>query len=125
MQILQFIQTHAVMAAGAPDFMSQIGQFAMPIAIVAVAYFVLIRPMHRQENDRKERLESLVAGTKVVLNGGLLGRITKVDGEVATVELSKGVKVRVLKKEINDTQAHALKDEESEGKDKDAEKDKK
>ena len=111
-----------LMAAG-PDFMSSIGQFAMPIVIVAVAYFVLIRPMHKQENERKDRLGGLKSGDKVVLTGGLLGRISKIDGDVATVELADKVKVRVLKKEISDTQDHALKSEDDA--DKSSAKDKK
>ena len=54
-------------------------------------------------------------GTKVVLNGGLLGEITKLEDHVANVKLGKGVTVSVLRKEILDTQDAKLQALESEG----------
>ncbi len=101
-------QAHALLAAGFD--LGAIGNYALPIVLLGVGYFVLIRPMHKQENERKERLEALKSGDKIVLTGGLLGRISKIDGAVATVELADRVKVRVLKKDIVDSQEHALKE---------------
>ncbi len=81
------------------------------IAMIAIFYFLVLRPMKKQEEDRKQRMNSLKRGDKIVLTGGLLGRISKIepDDEVVVVELAEKVKVRVLKKDIADLESNALK----------------
>jgi preprotein translocase subunit YajC len=81
------------------------------VLMIAVIYFIVLRPMSRQEKDRKKRLEGLKKGDQVVIGGGILGRISNADDEkIAIVEIADRVKVRVLKKDIVDTQAAALED---------------
>jgi preprotein translocase subunit YajC len=102
------------------------------VLMIAVIYFIVLRPMSRQEKDRKKRVETLKKGDQVVLGGGILGRISNVDDEkIAVVEIADRVKIRVLKKDIVDTQANALEDKskaaatkDKDAKDKDKEKDK-
>ena len=97
------------------------------ILMIAVIYFIVLRPMSKQEKDRKKRVDGLKKGDQVVLGGGILGRISNADDDkIAVVEIADRVKVRVLKKDIIDTQAAALKDDKDKAKagDKDKEKDK-
>jgi preprotein translocase subunit YajC len=98
------------------------------VLMIAVIYFIVLRPMSRQEKDRKKRIETLKKGDQIVLNGGILGRISNLDDEkIAVVEIADRVKIRVLKKDIVDTQANALEDKSkaaAKDKDKDKEKDK-
>jgi preprotein translocase subunit YajC len=95
------------------------------VLMIGVIYFIVLRPMGRQEKDRKKRVEALKKGDQVVLGGGILGRISNADDEkIAVVEIADRVKVRVLKKDIVDTQAAALEDKsKAAAKDKDAAKD--
>lgn len=94
------------------------------VLMIGVIYFIVLRPMSRQEKDRKKRVESLKKGDQVVIGGGILGRISNVDDEkIAVVEIADRVKIRVMKKDIVDTQANAL-DDKSKGKDAPKEKDK-
>src|SRR5688500_880331 len=60
----------------------------MPIVLMfAVVYFIVLRPMSRQEKDRKKRVELLKKGDQVVIGGGILGRISNLDDpKVAVVE---------------------------------------
>jgi preprotein translocase subunit YajC len=84
----------------------------MMIMMFAVIYFIVLRPMSKQEKDRKKRIEGLKKGDQVVLQGGMLGRITNVDDpKVAVVELADRVRVRVLKSKIDDLQDSVLKAE--------------
>ena len=88
------------------------------VLMIAVIYFIVLRPMGRQEKDRKKRVEALKKGDQVVLGGGILGRISNVDDEkIAVVEIADRVKIRVLKKDIVDTQANALEDKSKAAKD--------
>lgn len=85
----------------------------LPIVLMfAVVYFIVLRPMSRQEKDRKKRVESLAKGDQVVIGGGILGRISNLDDpKIAVVEIADKVKIRVLRKDIVDAAEAALKDE--------------
>jgi preprotein translocase subunit YajC len=119
-----------ILAAGGGSMMTQL----LPIvAMFAVIYFIVLRPMSKQEKERRKRVEGLKKGDHVVLGGGILGRISNADDDkIAVVEIADRVKIRVLKKDIVDTKDAALKaEEEKEGKkpsdkdkDKSADKDK-
>lgn len=85
----------------------------LPIVLMfAVVYFLVLRPMSRQEKDRKKRVETLAKGDQVVIGGGILGRISNLDDpKIAVVEIADKVKVRVLRKDIVDTVEAAMKDD--------------
>lgn len=85
----------------------------LPIILMfAVIYFIVLRPMSKQEKDRKKRIEGVKKGDQVVLQGGILGRITNTDDpKIAVVELADRVRVRVLKSKIEDLQDTVLKAE--------------
>ena len=71
------------------------------ILIFAIMYFLLIRPQQRKLKDHKKMVESLRRGDMIVTQGGLIGKVTKVkeDNELE-VELSEGVKVRVVQSTV-------------------------
>lgn len=84
----------------------------MMILMFGVIYFIVLRPMSKQEKDRKKRVEGLKKGDQVVLQGGILGRVSNADDpKIAVVELADRVKVRVLKSKIEDLQDALLKDD--------------
>jgi preprotein translocase subunit YajC len=82
----------------------------LPIILMfAIVYFIVLRPMSRQEKDRKKRVETLKKGDQVVIGGGILGRISNLDDpKVAVVEIADKVKIRVMRKDILDAAEAAL-----------------
>ena len=82
----------------------------LPIILMfAIVYFIVLRPMSRQEKDRKKRVETLKKGDQVVIGGGILGRISNLDDpKVAVVEIADKVKIRVMRKDIIDAAEAAL-----------------
>ena len=79
------------------------------ILMFAIVYFIVLRPMSRQEKDRKKRVEGLKKGDQVVIGGGILGRVSNLDDpKVAVVEIADRVKIRVLRKDIVDAAEAAL-----------------
>lgn len=69
-------------------------------ALFAIMYFVLIRPQQKQAKDQQTMHASLKKGDDVVTQGGMLGKIFSVQDKVVTLEVSSGVKLRVLKSSI-------------------------
>lgn len=68
--------------------------------IFGIMYFVLIRPQQKQARETASMISSLKKGDEVVTSGGLLGRIFSVDEKVVTLEVSGGVKLRILKASV-------------------------
>ncbi|NVB41469.1 preprotein translocase subunit YajC [Pseudenhygromyxa sp. WMMC2535] len=94
------------------------------VLMIGVFYFLVVRPMKKQEDERKKRLAELKRGDEIVINGGILGRVSRIDDAIAIVEIADKVKIRVLKKDIADFQENALAKAKEESKDdKDADKD--
>ena len=81
--------------------MEAFAQFVPLILIFAIMYFLIIRPQQRKLKDHKKMVESLRRGDMIVTQGGLIGKVTKVkeDNELE-VELSEGVKVRVVQSTV-------------------------
>jgi preprotein translocase subunit YajC len=67
------------------------------VAILAIMYFMMIRPQQKQLREHRSLLASLKKGDEVVTQGGLLGRIYAVTDKTVTLEVANGVRVRVLK----------------------------
>ena len=100
------LHTSLLLAQGAGSAFTGI----LPIILMfAIVYFIVLRPMSRQEKDRKKRVETLKKGDQVVIGGGILGRISNLDDpKVAVVEIADKVKIRVMRKDIIDAAEAAL-----------------
>lgn len=81
---------------------SPLGGFLPIILMVAVFYFLVIRPQGKLEKDRKARLAKLDKGDQVRLNGGILGRVWSVEDQIVMVEIADKVRIKVLRAEIAD-----------------------
>jgi preprotein translocase subunit YajC len=81
-------------------------QFLPFVFIFAIMYFLILRPQRQKQQHHREMVANLRRGDTVVTGGGLIGKVVKVvdDGEVQ-VELSEGVKVRVVRGMISEVRA--------------------
>ncbi len=76
----------------------------MPLILMfAVFYFLLIRPQNKRAKEHKNMLGALSKGDNVLTTGGILGRIVDVEGDILTLDIANGVKVRVARGFINGT----------------------
>jgi len=100
------LQSTFLFAQGAGSALSGV----LPIVLMfAIVYFIVLRPMSRQEKERKKRVEGLKKGDQVVIGGGILGRVSNLDDpKVAVVEIADKVKIRVLRKDLLDAAEAAL-----------------
>ena len=83
--------------------MGALGSFLPLILIFVVFYFLLIRPQQKKQKSHREMLSALHRGDRIVTGGGLIGTVTKIlsDTEL-TVEISEGVRVRVMRGMVSD-----------------------
>jgi preprotein translocase subunit YajC len=75
--------------------------FLISLALmVAIFYFLLIRPQQRRARQQRELVSSLAVGDEVVTIGGMFGTITGMDEESVTLDVGSGTRVRFLKQAI-------------------------
>ena len=73
----------------------------IPLVLIFVLfYFLLIRPQQKKTKQHKAMVESLQVGDEVVTNGGLLGRISKVDTYAVDMTIAKDVTVQIQRNSI-------------------------
>src|SRR5438552_2116625 len=69
--------------------------FLPMIAIFVVFYFLLIRPQQKKAKETRAMLSALQKGDEVVTAGGIVGRISKLGDQYATIEIANGVEMNV------------------------------
>lgn len=65
--------------------------------IFLVMYFFMIRPQAKRQKEQQAFTEALEKGDRVVTSAGFHGKIIAINGSAVTVELTKGVNVKVEK----------------------------
>ena len=70
------------------------------ILMFVVLYFLMVRPQMKKSKEHKALIESLQKGDEVVSQGGMLGRISKVDDNYVKIEIASGVEVTVQKASV-------------------------
>lgn len=84
-------------AAGAAASGGPMMQFVPLIIMFAIFYFLLIRPQQKKAKEHRALLDALKIGDQVVTAGGMHGKVTKLDDQVATLEIAPGVNVKINK----------------------------
>jgi preprotein translocase subunit YajC len=84
--------------AYAQDAPGQAGtlELILPLLLMfAIFYFLLIRPQQKKAKEHKGMVESLNKGDEIITNGGLLAKITDVDDNFLTCQISSNVEVKI------------------------------
>ena len=66
--------------------MGQYGMIIYFVVIIAVFYFLLIRPQKKQEKRMREMLAALKVGDEVISIGGIRGKIRKIKDDFVVIE---------------------------------------
>jgi len=64
----------------------QIQGLIMPIGILVIFYFFVIRPQKKREKEIQQMREEIKVGDKIVTIGGILGKIIVVKEDLVTIE---------------------------------------
>ncbi|MDN5326247.1 MAG: preprotein translocase subunit YajC [Moorella sp. (in: firmicutes)] len=67
------------------------------LIFMGILYFLMIRPQQKQQKQRQAMLAGLKVDDRVVLAGGLHGRITKIKDNTLMVRIADKVEVEVDK----------------------------
>jgi preprotein translocase subunit YajC len=72
----------------------------LPIGLIIMLYFLMIRPQMKRTKEQKKLVESLAKGDEVQAEGGLMGKITDLGENFIKLEIADGVEVKVRRQAI-------------------------
>ena len=73
------------------------GGLLLPVVLIALFYFMFIKPQQRKEKERRKMIDELKAGASIVFAGGIVGTIVEADERTFLVETDGGSRMRVLR----------------------------
>jgi preprotein translocase subunit YajC len=76
------------------------GPLIFLVALVALLWFVLIRPQRQRQATHRALLQELAVDDEVVTAGGIFGRVRSVADDHVMLEIAPGTQVRVAKEAI-------------------------
>lgn len=86
-------------------------------ACFLVFWFIVIRPEKRQRKEREAMLGALKKGDEVITSGGIHGRVAQVKGDVVTVQVADGVRLRIslaaVQNKVTDDEPEETSDDEA------------
>ncbi|MEY3079603.1 MAG: hypothetical protein RL086_756 [Bacteroidota bacterium] len=71
------------------------------VSMFLVFWLLMIRPQAKRQKEQKLFQESLDKNKDVVTSSGILGRISKIEDSIVTLEVSPKVYIRVTKNAIS------------------------
>lgn len=70
------------------------------VLMVAIFYFLLIRPQQRRVKQQRSLVDSLRIGDEVITIGGMFGTILEIEDETITLDAGAGTRLRYLKQAV-------------------------
>jgi len=70
------------------------------VLMVAIFYFLLIRPQQRRVKQQRGLVDSLRVGDEVITIGGMFGTILDIEDETITLDAGAGTRLRYLKQAV-------------------------
>jgi preprotein translocase subunit YajC len=99
-QMAQLVAAQAQGGQPAGGMLESFGGLLPLILMFGVIYMLLIRPASKQRKEHAELLNRLKKDDEVVTNGGIYGKVIALEDNVATLEISDKVKIRIMRDRI-------------------------
>ncbi|SRR5690554_3656196 len=71
------------------------------LGMVVVFYFLFMRPQQKKAKQQREFNRALDKGSIVATGSGIIGRISKIEDEVVTLQLADKTFIKVLRSSIS------------------------
>ena len=97
--------TEAYAQTGGAGGSSVVFQFLPIILIFVIMYFLILRPQRTKAKQHQEMIANIRRGDTVVTNGGVIGKVTKVEDTELQVDLGGGTKIKVVRSMLSQVRA--------------------
>ena len=86
--------------AAAAQTADPLASLILPIGLVVLFYFFLIRPQSKRQKEHKQMVNDLQKGEEVLTSGGILGKVTNIKDDFITLEIAKDVSLQIQKSAV-------------------------
>ncbi len=76
----------------------------LPVLMIVMFYFLLIRPQQRQRKELQKRIESLQTGDKVVTTAGIYAIVHNIKEKTVVLKVAEGTMIEFDKQAISTVQ---------------------
>lgn len=101
MNLLPLTIAQAEGAAPAAAGGSPFGMVVPMVLLFGIMYFLMIRPQKRREKERKEMLNSVKSGARVLMTSGIIGQVINVKENTLVIQISDNTKVECVRAAIS------------------------
>jgi preprotein translocase subunit YajC len=75
-------------------------QIVMVFVMIAVFYFLILRPQQKRAKEQQAMVAALQKGDEIVTLGGELGRVEKVGDNYLSIEIAENVVVQIQRSAV-------------------------
>ena len=99
-------------AGGEGSAGSGLFSFLPLVAIIAIFYFLILRPQNRKQKETQKMISALKKGDRVVTIGGIHGVIQSVKESTVIVKVDENVKLELNRSAVSNVVSQAKEDRE-------------
>ena len=71
------------------------------VVLIAIFYFLIIRPQQKQAKNHRDMIASLTKGDKIITTGGLIVEVIKAEETYFLVRLNDDTQVKLAKEYVS------------------------
>ena len=87
-------------AQASPAVGGDLSGFLLIVGMFVLMYFIIIRPQRKRQKEHQSMIGAVAKGDEILTTGGILGKVTKVEGDYMVLEVSNNVELKFLAKMI-------------------------
>jgi preprotein translocase subunit YajC len=73
----------------------------MLVGLLAIMYFMMIRPQKKQEKEQNDMRNNLAVGDEITTIGGIIGKVVSIKEETMVIETTRDhTRIRLLKSAV-------------------------
>lgn len=96
-----FIPSAMAAPPTAPAEPNPLVTIAMFGGLFVFMYFMIIRPQRKKQKEHRELVAALAKGDEVVTTSGIIGKISKIEGEFLVLEVSDKVDMKFQRNAVH------------------------
>ncbi len=70
------------------------------VVLIALFYFVMVRPQQKRQKEHQQMMEELQRGDKVMTAGGIYGTIESISEDSVVIKVESGATLRVARNSV-------------------------
>lgn len=92
-----FISNAYAQGAGGQPQSSSLVSLIFMLGLFIFFWFIIIRPQRKRQKEHDNLVSELSKGDEVVMTSGLLGKVTKLEGEYLVLSVADGTELKFQK----------------------------